>query len=243
MHNFTLRFVYEAFFELILCAMISLSKRQTYTGDNFQTQAERDAKFAGVGDFYEEFNTYVAGLVFVLCILLVLYSFGFGWQSLANSCCSSVKRKSIAVSNLYLEIASWILSFCQRYRLRQDYLKKVNAEIEKNEALDFIRQGAEPEKKKAGEIDDFNDLMIMTPWVKGVDQPVSVLIPMKHKPFQIQNGNRIDTEEDYKTSPMRIISEEAFETDEKPQEQLHANEVKRNLNQILRVPQLTLTPV
>ena len=35
MHNFTLRFVYEAFFELILCAMISLSKRQTYTGDNF----------------------------------------------------------------------------------------------------------------------------------------------------------------------------------------------------------------
>jgi hypothetical protein len=39
-------------------------------------------------------------------------------------------------------------------------LKKVNAEAKKNEAQDFIRQGAEPEQKKEAEVEDFDDLMI-----------------------------------------------------------------------------------
>jgi len=92
--------------------------------------------------------------------MLALYSFAFGWQSLADSCCRKKKKKSNKVSNLCLETASWITSSCERYRLRRGYLRKINAKVKKNEARDFIRQGAEPEKKNVGEVEDYDDLMI-----------------------------------------------------------------------------------
>ena len=79
MQNFTVRFVYETFFELVLCVMISLAVRDPYTADNFSTQAQIDAKMTGVGGSYEDYDHLSAGVTLSLLTLLLFYVLSFSW--------------------------------------------------------------------------------------------------------------------------------------------------------------------
>ena len=175
MQNFSLRFIYETFFEFILCAMISLATRDRYTDDNFSSQAEKDAKLNSVGGVYGIVNISFAWATLALCCLLVLYVLGFGWKSFA---CRSIKvEKPITtrVTHFCQEMSDWISSYRLRNHLRLEYEKKI-------EAIEFMRQGASMVRN--GEDKDLNgsiDLSIASPWIYDVLPPKSAIVPVKTK--------------------------------------------------------------
>ena len=77
MHNFFTRFTYECFFELFLCALISIAAERTvYTGDNFSTNEAKEAKKAGQADQVESI---ASCLLLTLLVLFVLNALSYAW--------------------------------------------------------------------------------------------------------------------------------------------------------------------
>ena len=80
-HNLAQRFAYEVFLELIICTMISLAARRTYTRDNFSTEEEIVARFEeGVGGEYEIHDKILAGIVLFLATCFFIWAASFAWR-------------------------------------------------------------------------------------------------------------------------------------------------------------------
>ena len=80
-HNLAQRFAYEVFLELIICTMISLAARRTYTRDNFSTEEEIVARFEeGVGGEYEILDKILAGIVLFLATCFFIWAASFAWR-------------------------------------------------------------------------------------------------------------------------------------------------------------------
>lgn len=78
-HNLAQRFTYEIFLELVICIMISLAVRVPYTDDNFSDEAQKQARYEGVGGDYEVFDYAITGTILFLTSCFFIWAISFAW--------------------------------------------------------------------------------------------------------------------------------------------------------------------
>ena len=111
-HNLAQRFTYEIFLELVICSLISLAPRDSYTSDNFTKEEAHETKLGLV-------NQLPAMLVLTICLALTFYTAGFLWKI-----CHNKKPKLLRVSNVFHELPDLCLRCLKRENIEKKELQR-----------------------------------------------------------------------------------------------------------------------